>query len=104
MATNGNGRIFKIVMWLAGVIVSAVILSVSMIGRNVIANDRDSRTRDTEIRVDFNKHCIESEHRSAEYAIKQEAHNGKTNVVLERILVTQQQLVNTLENIEKNGR
>ena len=44
--TNQNGGWVK---YLVGVVVSALIAIMMMLGNNVIANDRDSRLRDKEI-------------------------------------------------------
>ena len=45
MATNGNGW----VKYLVGVLVSILISIVTLMGTNVIANDKDSRKRDMSI-------------------------------------------------------
>jgi len=47
MATNGNGTGW--VKYLVGVVVSILISIVTLMGTNVIANDKDSRKRDVVI-------------------------------------------------------
>ena len=46
MAENGNG---KWTFWLVGFIATAVLGSIMTLASHVIANDRDSRARDTTI-------------------------------------------------------
>lgn len=47
MPTNGNGRMFRVVMWLAGILVSAVVLvTLPALANNMIKNDNASRDRD----------------------------------------------------------
>ena len=46
MAKNGNG---KWTFWLVGFIATAVLGSIMTLASHVIANDRDSRARDTTI-------------------------------------------------------
>lgn len=51
-----NGKMFKVVMYLVGVLVSLLLTAMIFLGRNVIANDEKSRTRDTVIIEKSNTH------------------------------------------------
>ena len=75
MAANGNGKMFKIVMYLVGVFVMILVSSITFIGRNVIANDKESRIRDQ--RLDNKIHKVIE---------KQQVQNDNTNIQLAKIL------------------
>ena len=84
MATNG--KMFKVVMFLVGVLISALIGATSFIGKNVIANDKDARERDDAIVAELHNHVINAEDKFHEYCMKQEVQHGLVKEQLATIL------------------
>lgn len=83
MADN-NGKSFRIIMYLVGVLVSLVCFVVipTMAG-NMITNDKDSRDRDVKMREDHNIHVIQAQKTFNDYAMKQQQYNATQMVILE---------------------
>lgn len=68
MAENGNGN-SKWTMWMAGVIASALTGAMFMTGNAVIANDKDSRSRDEKINECVQKSVVEQARTNQEILI-----------------------------------
>ena len=51
MATAPNGNV-RWLLWTAGIIMSCIITAITFLGTNVIANERSSRDRDSNIKVE----------------------------------------------------
>ena len=77
-----NGR-NRLIFWLAGVVMTLIILALTTIGNAVVENDREGRKRDSDIRSEIHKVQLENRDR------------------FEKIMI---EITKLNTNLEKNGR
>lgn len=95
---NGNGIVKKVGISLIGIVLASylgyMVKAQFVLADNMIKNDNASRERDTEILHEQNERFNHLSQAMNDAVLEQTTTNGRTNVVLERILVK----LETIEN------
>lgn len=95
-----NGKMFKIIMYLVGVLVIILMSVIGFIGKGVIANDQDSRSRDITQDRNFNQHIQLAQKTFSKYTMTQEKHNGKIQGDIQEMKAHNSQMKDNIKDIK----